>query len=1099
MARNEGVSFAFLMLLLGLISLSGSQSGSGSGSGSGSDCGNGIRTAGEECDDGNLNDTRDGCSKNCTIDELFECDEDGSGKSTCTHVVVDFNTSSNNTLDYSTVFTGDTVYLADPNLLNASAFGDSDWTSVDVVITNPRDNSHEQIELITSAGNKRLSSADLNAVRLSVSISYPTAGTYRYTRTNNIDLTLVLLSLRYDNYYPVAQKSSTPRHITITVTDQYGIEAESVTVTVTYVGLNKNPPIVKISDNVMTYVEGSGAFYVTNSSLTINDTDNDYYEIQSATVRLQGCPDCPLESLNLAEERRAVTRAYDTLTGVLTLTGNASESIYQLLLNNIIYGYGNTAIEPKRPLTRNVTFSVSDWDFTTTTSVLIIIQNVNDKPVITFDGAPLSTVNFAEGDDPLRLATHVNVTDSDNAEMTRSVVNLTNAAEGDGLNVTETVAGLTVTPNADSTIIRIEGNASVADYSRLLSSIEFYNPNSNPGNVAGHQRIISFRVNDSIEWSGTVYAYVDVTPTNDRPVFHFGPDPNRYGSPAERTRDIVFTEDGPSVYLFPESTTLRDVDSQTLSGATILLAGFQDGGDEALKINKTLATDVGISLSPDVASINGGVWQLSGNASVADYKKVLLTVNYINSKSSTITTGLRDFNITVADDEPRNSSGVSVRVTVKDRNDPPEINLGAGYGVSDAITFHEEHTGIDFVTKPYLIEFRDEETTRLSKATITLRSEPAGHLDDGDYLYSLVSNPLLTFEASSVPGSTYTLTFTGEASYDSYYEVLEGIRYINTEKEPTKYVGDTFVEIKRYINVTIWDNGSISALDSSTLPPANTTLSTSVSIELTNDNAPVLTLTTVPGSCSAKSPSKRSVRDASPPDGEGDWLSDDEERIEQRNDSTTPFVLSAIGFGGTGDRLDAGSVVTVRFDGDTNRPSLAEPRRVFDFSPSVVSDLHHFAVWNDSRTLVVVFPHSLTPAQSTRLASVRDFKINFKDSRAGSCDCNRHICLADGGSCHVSGSYSLHRHSVVKEENDSSTDLHSDWFLLPALAGSLAVIAGLCCLLSNSKLFRNRKQPFGRESRAGIEDVKRLKKTSSLKVKTPTPRQREEKTIIAFY
>ena len=164
-------------------------------------------------------------------------------------------------------------------------------------------------------------------------------------------------------------------------------------------------------------------------------------------------------------------------------------------------------------------------------------------------------------------------------------------------------------------------------------------------------------------------------------------------------------------------------------------------------------------------------------------KKVLLTVNYINSKSSTITTGLRDFNITVADDEPRNSSGVSVRVTVKDRNDPPEINLGAGYGVSDAITFHEEHTGIDFVTKPYLIEFRDEETTRLSKATITLRqgisrkitrndplflyrSEPAGHLDDGDYLYSLVSNPLLTFEASSVPGSTYTLTFTGEASYD---------------------------------------------------------------------------------------------------------------------------------------------------------------------------------------------------------------------------------------------------------------------------------------------------------------------------------------------
>eukprot|EP00118_Oscarella_pearsei_P001166 m.6762 g.6762 ORF g.6762 m.6762 type:complete len:1095 (+) comp16823_c0_seq1:241-3525(+) len=1061
MNAYKDLSIRFLVLCLLLVASVSSQS-----------CGDGNVDSGEECDDGNTDSTRDGCSSNCTIHELFEC-ATVNNKSECTHVVVDFNKTSTDTLNYATVYSGIQAFLADPNLLNASAFGNEDWKEVRVEIFNSRNSLSEQItvEYSLAAQTNRMTSSEATEVRDSHSQSFSGNATI-FKRTASLELRLLLLFLSYENN--VGTPDSLPRRISVTVTDKYDVAAEAVNVTVTYVGLNANPPVITIADNIITFVEGSNAsdrMFVTNGSLTINDTDNDYYEIQSATVRLLPCPDCPMEILSTTDQNSAVTITGHFNSSVLTLTGNASESVYQTLLNSVYYF--NNASEPSRPLTRTVNFSVSDWDFTSSALVQITIINVNDKPLVTFDGNTSSTVYFTEGDPSLPLASHVNVSDSDHKTLARAIVNLTNGYTGDVLNIAnESGNAIAVAPSANSTSLELNGNDSAANYSRLLSTVKFNNAESNPANVSSQTRQISFQVNDGVDWSDVVYANVVVTPVNDRPVFHFGSDPTQYSN--QLNREVTFTEDGDAVSLLPANFTLRDVDSERLASVDISVNGveFKDGASEGLVINHTLASALGITVAPSNLSQTG--FTLSSSSSVDDYRKLLLTVQYNNAKTSEIGTGIRTVTFRAADEQGSNSDNVTVAITVKDRNDAPEINLGQGYGISDEVIFEEQGNPINFLTEPYRMEFKDEETSTLSMATVTLRSEPEGYLDLKDFVFVFGSPQTLAVETSSESGYNYTLTFTGEAEYKDYYTALSGVRYFSGEDEPSVYIGDTFYEIKRYIDVTIWDDGANSTLGGR-FPKAKASLSTTVTIDLKNDNAPVLTLGTEPASCSASPPvpvSKRSIRDTFPNDDQlADVLSVASAQNKSAAMAAPPLVLSVSGFGATGERFDGGSTVTVKFRDDTNQPSLFFPHKIFDFSPAAVSETYHFAVWNDNRTLVVVFPKPMTEAESSQLSAAKsEFRINFNAPK-GLCDCNRYICRADSRSCHVFGSYPLFDSDDAFHAD--STDISFQWLLiLLMLVGLVLAIVAVCStrLTSDNKTARAKK--INDRQTAGVEDVK---------------------------
>lgn len=97
-----------------------------------SQCGNGVLELPEECDDdmqssGMSGGGIDGCNDTCAVDELFECTNEVGELSVCQHVSVDFDKTDDTTLDYATVYTEakEPVFLADPDLLDASSFGDT--------------------------------------------------------------------------------------------------------------------------------------------------------------------------------------------------------------------------------------------------------------------------------------------------------------------------------------------------------------------------------------------------------------------------------------------------------------------------------------------------------------------------------------------------------------------------------------------------------------------------------------------------------------------------------------------------------------------------------------------------------------------------------------------------------------------------------------------------------------------------------------------------------------------------------------------------------------------------------------------------------------
>ena len=116
---------------------------------------------------------------------------------------------------------------------------------------------------------------------------------------------------------------------------------------------------------------------------------------------------------------------------------------------------------------------------------------------------------------------------------------------------------------------------------------------------------------------------VNVDAVNDRPVFHFGNDTSNYGSAANLKHSVIFTEDGDGTEVFPDSTTLTDVDSSNLSSASLILSGVMDGTSETITFNQTLASLYGIKITNQW---NNGSSQLnvslSGTSAVTNYRKV---------------------------------------------------------------------------------------------------------------------------------------------------------------------------------------------------------------------------------------------------------------------------------------------------------------------------------------------------------------------------------------------------------------------------------------------------------------------------------------------
>ncbi len=162
---------------------------------------------------------------------------------------------------------------------------------------------------------------------------------------------------------------------TYTVTD--GFHTATATVTVTIDGVSDPPVLANIETSPLSYRAQDPAVTITNS-LTISDDDDT--TMASATVSITSGFNSGADTLGFTNQN-GITGSYNTATGVLTLTGNASLANYQAALRSVTFFTNDSSMSPAA---RTVSFAVTDSAGGTTTTPAtraINVSEANQPPV----------------------------------------------------------------------------------------------------------------------------------------------------------------------------------------------------------------------------------------------------------------------------------------------------------------------------------------------------------------------------------------------------------------------------------------------------------------------------------------------------------------------------------------------------------------------------------------------------------------------------------------------------------------------------------------------------------------------------------------------
>jgi VCBS repeat-containing protein len=291
-----------------------------------------------------------------------------------------------------------------------------------------------------------------------------------------------------------------------TITDGY--KSASGTVTVTITGLNDLPVIGGIETTPLSYQAQSAAVQIT-AGLAISDDDDGV--MSGATVSITSGFASGADVLSFTNAS-GITGSYDSSTGVLTLSGNASLADYETALQSVEFSSSDDAASPAA---RVVSFAVTDSVGATSTDTAqrtIDVSEAHQAPVLR--GIESSALSYVTGLPAVTITSSLAVSSSDASTLTGATVTISS-----GLVASEDVLAFTnasgITGSYDSTtgVLTLSGTASLADYQTALQSVTYADANGLSG--TGGDRVISFQVNDGYaenNLSNVESRTIDVTP-----------------------------------------------------------------------------------------------------------------------------------------------------------------------------------------------------------------------------------------------------------------------------------------------------------------------------------------------------------------------------------------------------------------------------------------------------------------------------------------------------------------------------------------------------------------------------------------------------------
>lgn len=553
-----------------------------------------------------------------------------------------------------------------------------------------------------------------------------------------------LRSIRYKNI-DTGDPSATTRIIGFRVTDgSSGNETSNEFFSSVAVTPINDRPTITVGSSAASFTEGGPPVVIDN---TLGVTDVDDANLVGASVQIAD-NHVPAEDVLAFADTAAITGSYDTATGTLTLTGNATKADYRAALRSVTYA--DTNADNPSGSARIITFSVYDGDLASSvaTSTVTVVA-VNDAPVLAAGG---NTVDFEEDDTSGVVVNNaITVADVDNANLAGATASITDNLVGaeDELRFTNT-AEITGSYNATTGALALTGTATKAQYQAALRTIRYRNNNTaDPSPLA---RKVSFRVNDgqsSSNLSNTVVTTANVNPHDDAPVLVAGAQVS-----------TTFTEGDASAVVVDSGITVSDPDSADIGGATVsLTTNFETAEDELVYP----ATLHGVTAAYDDGT---GVLTLTGTATKAEYQDVLRSVQYRDTNTSTATGNTRTVEFQVSDAAGTDSNVTTKDVVVVSINDAPV--LGGG-GNTLAYTEDDAAKVVNGA-----ITVSDTDDTNTDSATVSI----TGGFDATD-------DELVFSDTASITGSynstTGVLTLSGTDTKASYQAALRTVKYVNND------------------------------------------------------------------------------------------------------------------------------------------------------------------------------------------------------------------------------------------------------------------------------------------------------------------------------
>ena len=269
-----------------------------------------------------------------------------------------------------------------------------------------------------------------------------------------------------------------------------------------------------------TFTEGQAGVSIADQ-LTVTDADSP--TLQGAKVTLTNAQDADTLVVGSPNANIAVTTA--TVNGqiVLTLTGAATAAEYEAVIKSITFQ--NSSQDPS-VADRTITITVNDGqnDSVPVTGIVHVVA-VNDAPTVSF-----TSTEYTENGAAQALVGNLQIGDVDGGQLSGAKITVTGVQAEDlfaspafqGSNTGTTASGISYTLGNDANgnvVIQLSGNASIADYTALISSITYANNSDNPNTTP---RGVTVAVTDvdthgTANLTGSATGQVGITPVNDAP------------------------------------------------------------------------------------------------------------------------------------------------------------------------------------------------------------------------------------------------------------------------------------------------------------------------------------------------------------------------------------------------------------------------------------------------------------------------------------------------------------------------------------------------------------------------------------------------------